>query len=95
MVREVVTAHRLEIVCLVETKIREPFQMILRQLGSKKLRSWIVKDGMGYSGKIMIGYNREIYAMYESWKGKFSLSIKLTHVRNNWQFVITAVLWPE
>lgn len=76
-------AHQSEIVCSVEKKVGDPSQIILGQLGPKKLRSWVVKRGPGYSGRIIIGYNPEMYDMDESWEGRFSLSVRLKHVRNN------------
>lgn len=66
-------AHRPDILCLSETKIEEPNQLTIRQIGSRKINMWIVKNGTGASGGIIMVYNTEIYELMETWEGEYSL----------------------
>lgn len=63
-VRQICVAHRPDILCLNETKIKEFTQLTLRQIGTKRIYG-LLRMERGIGGIIM-GYNTEIYELMET-----------------------------
>lgn len=68
VVREVSNANQSEIIELSEIKINLPNPMILRQLSSEKINTWVVKNGLGVSKRIIMGFNLQNYELHDSWE---------------------------
>lgn len=65
-------------------KISTPSQSILRQLGSRRITEWVIKEGRRVSVGIIDGYNPELYTAADSQEGEFSLTLKLLYKQDKW-----------
>lgn len=95
MVTSAFRSATIDIMCLEETKINNPNATFFRQLKMEGVNELTTKNAIGRSEGIMIGFNNNLFTKIKSWEEKFTLSIRLRHIRDNMEQIVTGVYGPN
>ena len=93
-VRNIVRRFKCDILFLCETKLTSPSHALLRNLGGGRLNKWEFLPSLGASGGILIGWDDQLFAYFDTYMGQFSLSLKFRSLLDNFDWWLTREYGP-
>ena len=87
-------AHRVDLVCLQETKVKEMNNAVVRSIGVGRFLNWKALNVEGTAGGILLLWDKRKISMVDYVVGSFSVSCLFRMVKDGYQWVFFGVYGP-
>ena len=94
MINLVVRAQKTDLVCFLETKVREMSLKVVKSLGAGRFMDWGAVNAGGVSGGIMIFRDNRVLELLELERGGFTILSRFRNVEDGFVWVFTGVYGP-
>ena len=94
IIKSLIKDHRVDLVCLQETKIQEMSTTIVRSLGVGRFLDWVALDSNGAAGSILIFWDNRVLNRLGVEMGEFLLSCRFKNGIDGLTLVFTRVYGP-
>ena len=88
VIKNFIRTHRVDLVCLQETKVQEINNDMVRSLGVGHFLNWIALNAEGSAGGILMIWDKRRISMVDSVVGSFLVSclLRMAEDRFQWAF---------
>ena len=94
IIRNFIRSHRVDLVCLQETKIQEMSAADARSLGVGRLAEWKVVEAEGTAGGILVFWDKRKLEVMEVELGHFFVTCIFKNTEDGFQWAFTGVYGP-
>ena len=94
VIKNFLRTHRLDLVCLQETKVQEMNHVMARSLGVGRFLNWKDLNAEGSAGSILLLWDKRRISMVDSVVGSFSVSCLFRMAEDGYQWVFSGVYGP-
>ena len=95
VVKEMVTSQKVQIVMLQESKLKEVFDRLVKELWGRGYVNWVVVDAVGAAGGQLLLWDTCLVSGVKSWKDIFSISVFVEDLTTNTKWLLTSVYGPN
>ena len=94
VIRNFIRSHRVDLVCLQETKIQELSPIVARRLGVGRMAAWRAVEAERTAGGILVFWDTRKLELVESEIGEFSVTCMFKNVGDGFIWAFTRVYGP-
>ena len=94
VIKNFIRNHRVDIICLQETKVQEMKSEIVRSLGVGRFLDWTALNAEGSTGGILLIWDKRRISLVDSLVGNFSVSCFFRMEEDGFQWVFSGVYGP-
>ena len=94
VIRNFIRTHRVDLVCLQETKVQEMNNEMVRSLGVGRFLNWTALNAEGSAGGILLIWDKRHISLVDSMVGNFSVSCLFRMEEDVFQWAFSGVYGP-
>ena len=94
VIKNFLRTHRVDLVCLQETKVQEMNNDMVRSLGVGRFLNWKALNAEGSAGGILLLWDNSRISMVDSVVGSFSVSCLFRMTKDGYQWAFSGVYGP-
>ena len=94
VIKALIKKHKVDLVCLQETKIQEMSKGIICSLGVGRYLDWGAVDSRGAVGGIVVFWDNRVLDLVDIQKGLFSISYIFKNCEDGFMWMFTGVYDP-
>lgn len=93
VVKEIIRSQKAQIVILQESKLKEVFERVLKEIWGRRLVDWVAVEAVGAAGGLLYLWDTRTISVERSWVDVFSLSVLVEDLKNNKKLASNLSLW--
>ena len=94
VIKNLIRANKVDLVCLQETKVQEMNNDMVRSLGVGRFLNWIALNAEGSVGGILLFWDKRRISMVDSMVGSFSVSCLFKMAEDGFQWAFLGMYGP-
>ena len=91
LTKGVVRNQKLDLVCLLETKVKEMSQQMVNSVGIGRFLNWASVDARGAAGGFLLLWDNRVLENLEVESGGYSISIRFRNVSDGFSWIFSEV----
>ena len=94
VIKALIRSHKVDLVCLQETKIQEMSQGVIHSLGVGRFLGWGAVDARGAAGGVVVFWDKRVLELVGLEVGIFSISCRFKNCEDGFMWFFTGVYGP-
>ena len=94
LIKGVVRNQKPDLVCLLETKVKEMSQQMVNSVGIGRFLNWVSVDARGTTGGLLLLWDNRVLENLEVERGGYSISIRFRNCVDGFTWIFSGVYGP-
>ena len=94
LIKGVVRNQKPDLVCLLETKVKEMSQQLVNSVGIGRFLNWASVDARGTAGGLLLLWDNRVLENLEVERGGYSISIRFRNCADGFSWIFSGVYGP-